>query len=82
MKKQVEVPVTWRPSTEIPPKDADEVMRPRTLLVILHESEWRSDSRTVNFGRYVHALKTWRIDGSPSDWEVAWWAELPEVPHA
>lgn len=72
--------VTWHPASEPPETDPMGILRPgleggvEPLFVILTE-EWRhKEEWPIWCGHYIPALKEWRIDGSPSKWEVSWWA--------
>ena len=50
------------------------------ILVHVPELEGRYHTEALVFGRYIKSLDEWRIEGSPSKWEIDWWAEVPNVP--
>lgn len=70
VKREVEV-LIWIPAYD--PPDTS-----RSVLVYVSELAIVSDlGGPVQKGYYVPSAKKWAIAGSPSKWEVAWWAEWP-----
>lgn len=61
----------WIPSGFLLP-DTD-----RKVIVHVPEYEKREDADPVVFGRYIEGLDEWRVDGSPSKWDVDLWTEVP-----
>ena len=75
------VAITWHTATDLPPRSDNNLPPLRTLLVALRSPLCDGRAiRRIQFGRYVHYLGQWKIDGSIENWDVEWWAELPEVP--
>lgn len=70
VRREVEV-LTWIPAYE--PPDSG-----RHVLIYLPEFVARKDENPIKGGRYLTGAKCWQLDGSPSDWEVTWWAEWPQ----
>lgn len=71
---ELEAERRWVPCEELPPEriGGGESVR---LLVI--SPEWQE---LILFGRYVHCLNEWRIEGSNYPAVVTFWRPLPEPP--
>jgi hypothetical protein len=53
---------------------------PPLLVYIPRLDKGTIEENGVYKGRYLHYLKEWRIEGSPSDWEVTHWMAWPAPP--
>lgn len=81
IRKLEPVQIQWCPPEEKPLNCVDELtMTFRTLLVVLKNKDFREGEHPVKFGHYIPSLDVWRIFGSPSDWKIFCWAELPKFP--
>lgn len=69
----------WRDaSLEKPGVDAEGV--PERVIVFVPRFAARKGYEPVVVGRWHESFEQWRIDGSPSDWEVTWWRPFPTAP--
>lgn len=65
---------SWRDPAEVPDEFCSDAMNVVRLLVCVD----RYDQPVV--GWYVKALGSWRVSGSPSDWDVKYWMPIPKKP--